>query len=53
MEENSGLLSIMNKDSLFAKQISKRGGEVKCTNLGDRVIISGKAAKYMIGTIEI
>lgn len=43
----------LNKSSLFAKQVSKRGGEVQCSYLGDRVLISGKAAKYMVGTIEI
>jgi len=39
--------------NLIAKQVSKRGGEVKCTYAGDRVLISGKAAKFMVGTIEI
>ena len=43
----------MNKINMNAKQVSKRGGEVKCVYLGDRVLISGKAAKYMSGTIEI
>ncbi|VAW47084.1 Phenazine biosynthesis protein PhzF like [hydrothermal vent metagenome] len=38
---------------MFAKQVSKRGGEVKCVDLGERVLISGKAAKYIVGTIEI
>ena len=42
-----------NKNKLFAKQISKRGGEVRCENLGERILISGKAVKYMEGTIEI
>jgi len=43
----------MNKNSMNAKQVSKRGGEVKCVYLGERVLISGKAAMYMVGTIEI
>jgi len=43
----------LNNRNLFAKQISKRGGEVQCSYLGDRVLISGKAVKYMVGTIEI
>ncbi len=45
--------SKLSKNNLFAKQVSKRGGEVQCSYLGDRVLISGKAAKYMVGTIEI
>jgi len=43
----------LGKTTLKAKQVSKRGGEVMCHLSGDRVIISGKAAKYMVGTIEI
>ena len=36
-----------------AKQMSLRGGEVYCEIVGDRVLISGKAAKYMEGKITI
>ena len=36
-----------------AKQMSLRGGEVYCEVVGDRVLISGKAAKYMEGKITI
>lgn len=43
----------LNKNSLNAKQVSKRGGEVGCVYDGGRVQISGKAARYMVGTIEI
>ncbi|WP_342590468.1 hypothetical protein [Abyssogena phaseoliformis symbiont] len=43
----------LDKNNLIAKQLSKRGGEVKCQHLGQRVKISGKAIKYMTGTIEI
>ena len=43
----------LGKTELKAKQLSKRGGEVMCRLSGSRVIISGKAAKYMVGTIEI
>jgi hypothetical protein len=32
-------------------QFSKRGGELFCTNAGDRVKISGRAALYLEGTI--
>jgi predicted PhzF superfamily epimerase YddE/YHI9 len=43
----------LNKNILFAKQVSDRGGEVKGTYLNDRIGISGKATKYMVGKIEI
>lgn len=43
----------LNKQNLIAKQVSNRGGEVTCFNADERVKISGKAAKYMVGTIEI
>lgn len=43
----------LDKDTLKAKQVSARGGEVNCAFSGVRVTISGKAAKYMVGRIEI
>jgi PhzF family phenazine biosynthesis protein len=46
----SGLLQ---KRELTAKQISSRGGVLKCTNKGSRVEIGGKAVTYMIGEICI
>ncbi len=39
----------LKKDSLVAKQISKRGGMLWCENKGNRVVISGKAILYMKG----
>lgn len=45
--------SRLNKKKLFAKQVSKRGGEVKCEIMGDRVKISGTAVEYSIGRINI
>lgn len=36
-----------------AKQLSPRGGELTCELIDDRVFISGKAVKYLEGTIEI
>ena len=45
--------NILDKTMLTTKQVSFRGGEAKCTLQGDRVRISGKAAQYMVGTIEI
>jgi PhzF family phenazine biosynthesis protein len=44
---------ILNKSVLHAFQVSKRGGELFCTNAGGRVRISGQAALYLEGTITI
>jgi PhzF family phenazine biosynthesis protein len=41
----------LNKTSFYAKQLSKRGGELHCEYLGDRVIIGGKAVTFSIGRI--
>ena len=38
---------------LFARQISKRGGELFCELASDRVLIGGKAVLYSRGQIEI
>jgi len=35
------------KNDLFARQVSKRGGELYCELRADRVKIGGKAALYM------
>lgn len=43
----------LSKDNLFARQISVRGGELWCENHGDRVRISGHAALYLTGFIEL
>lgn len=43
----------LNKNTLFAKQISHRGGEVYCELAGDRVKIGGTAVKYLQGTIIV
>lgn len=43
----------LNKNALFAKQISKRGGEVKCQLTDNRVNIAGKAVTYMVGELQI
>jgi len=43
----------LHKTHLHAKQVSKRGGELYCEFLGDRVRISGKGVKYLQGEIEI
>lgn len=43
----------LKKESLHARQISKRGGEVFCHISGDRVIISGYAVEYLRGRITL
>jgi len=43
----------LGKRELFARQISKRGGEVHCIHRGDRVGIGGRAAHYMTGTVTL
>lgn len=43
---------VLGKEKMTAKQLSPRGGDLICRNLGARVKISGKAVLYMIGEIE-
>jgi PhzF family phenazine biosynthesis protein len=43
----------LGKNRLFARQRSKRGGELWCELAGDRVKIAGHAVKYSEGTIEL
>ena len=43
----------LNKPKMFAKQLSKRGGEIHCELVGDRVIIGGRCVFYMKGEILI
>ena len=43
----------LGKTKLFARQISRRGGELFCELAGDRVRIGGKAVLYLRGEIEI
>jgi len=43
----------LDKESMTARQLSQRGGELRCTYLGDRVEISGQAVTYMTGEIFI
>jgi PhzF family phenazine biosynthesis protein len=43
----------LGKKDLHALQISKRGGELFCHDMGERVFISGRAVKYMQGNITI
>jgi PhzF family phenazine biosynthesis protein len=43
----------LGKQSLRARQVSERGGELWCEMVGDRVRLAGYAAPYLEGTIEI
>ena len=43
--------SRLKKNQLCALQISDRGGTLQCQNKKDRVLISGKAKTYSIGTL--
>jgi PhzF family phenazine biosynthesis protein len=43
----------LGKADLFARQISRRGGELYCKHLGERVAIGGRAVIYSRGQIEI
>lgn len=45
--------SRLGKSQLRAKQVSSRGGKLLCELKGDRVLISGSAVTYMVGSIEI
>jgi PhzF family phenazine biosynthesis protein len=45
--------SKMGKNRFHAKQLSSRGGELLCEIVGDRVLIYGKAVKYLEGVIII
>jgi len=43
----------LGKKNMHARQISPRGGELFCKDRGDRVVIAGKAVKFMEGHITI
>jgi len=36
---------------LKAQQISKRGGDIGCEMIGDRVVLTGQAVLFMTATI--
>lgn len=44
---------VLGKRKLSAKQLSQRGGNLICEDLGERIKISGKAVPYLTGEIEI
>ena len=43
----------LGKSQLHARQVSRRGGDLFCEDLPDRVLISGQAVKYFEGDIYI
>lgn len=43
----------LGKKDLHALQVSARGGELWCSDRGDRVTISGNAVRFLTGTIEV
>jgi PhzF family phenazine biosynthesis protein len=43
----------LGKDTLHARQVSARGGEIFCENAGERVKIGGRAVLYLEGGIDL
>lgn len=43
----------LGKTTLHARQLSARGGELRCELAGDRVLIAGQAAFYMAGEVSL
>jgi predicted PhzF superfamily epimerase YddE/YHI9 len=43
----------LGKSEMFARQISRRGGEIHCRQLGERVGIGGRSVTYSKGTIYL
>ncbi len=41
----------LGKNKMLARQLSERGGELRCEYMGERVLISGQAKTYMQGKI--
>lgn len=43
----------LGKTTLTARQLSRRGGSLRCRVEGDRVFISGRTVAYLEGTIDV
>ena len=43
----------LQKKVMSARQVSPRGGDVRCTDAGERTILSGPCALYLTGEIEV
>jgi len=44
---------VLGRKKLKARQVSARGGDLVCEDLGDRVKITGKAVTYLVGEINV
>ncbi|MGI9549814.1 MAG: PhzF family phenazine biosynthesis protein [Aurantibacter sp.] len=44
---------VLGKNKMMAKQLSSRGGDLRCEFLGERVKIAGKAVLYMVAEIKL
>jgi PhzF family phenazine biosynthesis protein len=45
--------AVLGKNVLFARQVSRRGGEIRCRLRGDRVELSGQAVLVLTGTLHV
>lgn len=43
----------LDKSQMLARQLSARGGDIRCTLKGERVLMSGQAVTYLQGEIFI
>jgi len=43
----------LGRTSLYAKQISARGGELWCTLAKDHVTLAGHVAPYLVGAVTV
>ena len=43
----------LGKDTLAARQVSRRGGDILCEVKGSRVLLSGSAVTIMVATITL
>ncbi len=43
----------LGKDTLHARQVSTRGGQLKCQHRGERVTLIGSAVTFMVGEIDL
>jgi len=44
---------VLGKTELVGRQISRRGGTVRCALAGERVLLSGRCVDYLEGTIHV
>lgn len=43
----------LGKSKLHARQVSRRGGELYCEHLGERVVVAGRVVEYLRGEIFV